>query len=41
MAKEIVISLSNKTAKKFEQILKDEELTADEWLENAVEDYDT
>jgi hypothetical protein len=41
MAKEYVIVLQNKTAKKFDKILKDENLTPDEWLENAVEDYDS
>jgi hypothetical protein len=35
------ITLDDDAAKKFEQILKDEGLTASEWLQNAVEDYDS
>lgn len=41
MAKIYKIVLSNETAKKFDQILKDEDMTPDEWLGNAVDDYDS
>lgn len=42
MAKEYTIVLSNEIAKKFESILRDEGgVTPDEWLENAIEDYDS
>ena len=33
--------LQDDLAKKLSQILKDEEMTFEEWLTNAVEDYDS
>jgi len=41
MAKQYIIRLVNEVAEKFETILKEEEMTAEEWLTNAVEDYDS
>ena len=41
MVKKYVIKLSGESAKKFEEILKDEGLTPAEWLENAIDDYDS
>ena len=41
MSKEYIIVLDNETAKKFDGILKDEDMTPDEWLDNAVNDYDS
>ena len=35
------ITLDNKTGKKFEKILRDEDMTPEEWLDNAVNDYDS
>jgi len=39
--KKYIIRLEKKVADKFETILKEEEMTAEEWLTNAVEDYDS
>ena len=39
--KTYIITIPNETAKKFDQILKDEEMNEHDWLENAVEDYDS
>jgi hypothetical protein len=39
--KKYIITLDKETSIRFDQILKDEEMTASEWLENAVNDYDS
>ena len=39
--KKYTIVLSNEQAEKFDNILKDEDMTPDEWLDNAIEDYDS
>jgi hypothetical protein len=41
MAKQYSIRLENEVAKKFDTILEDEMMTAEEWLTNAVDDYDS
>lgn len=39
--KTYIITIPNATAKKFDKILKDEKMDCHDWLENAVEDYDS
>jgi hypothetical protein len=40
IAKKYIIELPWHLAEKFDQILIDEQMTADEWLTNMMEDYD-
>ena len=41
ITKKYTITLPKDISNKLDQILQDEEMTFQEWVENAVEDYDS